>query len=774
MGKVDSVQLHITDKAGRVNGTLTISLLPNTKTKDNVWPLLDERDNPDRDPSVEPVQLLEGQEYLYEIEVPEAVGAVTTDQESVFYPDDRKGLRGRLRTNLYTGTLQVCIAADGRELGTVSFEIRSRKVDYLSQYRWMLRDIADGMAELIMQSFAPSEQRFSLDDTRDAATLYQRFAFLKSLVMDESLDDAITHIVNRPHRAWVQTSEWRSPNQPIPASSAIARQMARPGPRVRAAGSGTIPYPLPARFEVVRTRETLDTEPNRFVRFALNQWRHVVQQISDALRSSRDATPRAIREVQNVLDHLDRYLEATDFPELSHLTRFPADNVVLHRAEGYRTILQLYLQFELAAKLTWQGGDDVYHAGQRDVATLYEYWVYFQLAKIVAGLTNVTLDYSELLQPSSDGMSINLKKGRKSKVRGTLTRLGRKLHIEFWFNRVFPAKGKDGSWTRAMQPDFSLKITPTEKGAEYAATWIHFDAKYRVETVTELFGKQDTVDDGAATTEATPWDAEDKADETFGDAEEPSTGRPLRADLLKMHAYRDAIRRSSGAYVIYPGTDRELAQEYHEILPGLGAFALRPTQDGDAEGTSALTKFIEDVMNHVASQVTQHERERFWVHEAHTGRPPQPRVQAAPFLKKPPADTPVLLGFVKDAAHLAWIRQTGRYNLRADGRTGSVGLQGPELGAELVVLYGPPLEVAQVWRVVDGPQVMTRQRMIDLGYPTPRGELYICLPVERVEDGEWKERLARGAIEEIRNAEKPDAQYGAPVVTSWLRVMVGL
>src|SRR5690606_4076078 len=192
------------------------------------------------------------------------------------------------------------------------------------------------------------------------------------------------------------------------------------------------------------------------------------------------------------------------------------------------------------------------------------------------------------------------------------------------------------------------------------------------------------------------------------------------------------------------------------------------------EGSSALTQFIEDVMTHVASQGTQHERERFWVHEAHAGRPPQQGIQVAPFLTRPPADTPVLSGPATDAAHSAWIRQTGRYSLRADGRTGSVGLQGPELGAELVVLYGPPLEVAQVWRVVDGPQVMTRQRMIDLGYPTPRGELYICLPVERVDDGEWKERLARGAIEEIRNAEKPDAQYGAPVVTSWLRVMVGL
>src|SRR5690606_42136864 len=36
----------------------------------------------------------------------------------------------------------------------------------------------------------------------------------------------------------------------------------------------------------------------------------------------------------------------------------------------------------------------------------------------------------------------------------------------------------------------------------------------------------------------------------------------------------------------------------------------------------------------------------------------------------------------------------------------------------------------------------------------------------------FRSRLARGAIEEIRNAEKPDAQYGAPVVTSWLRVVV--
>ena len=35
--------------------------------------------------------------------------------------------------------------------------------------------------------------------------------------------------------------------------------------------------------------------------------------------------------------------------------------------------------FELAAKLIWSGGEAVYGAGKKDIATLYEYWVFFKL-----------------------------------------------------------------------------------------------------------------------------------------------------------------------------------------------------------------------------------------------------------------------------------------------------------------------------------------------------------------------------------------------------------
>ena len=36
-----------------------------------------------------------------------------------------------------------------------------------------------------------------------------------------------------------------------------------------------------------------------------------------------------------------------------------------------------------------------------------------------------------------------------------------------------------------------------------------------------------------------------------------------------MHAYKDAIRRTGGAYVLYPG-DKSINQKgFHEIIPGL-------------------------------------------------------------------------------------------------------------------------------------------------------------------------------------------------------------
>ena len=92
-----------------------------------------------------------------------------------------------------------------------------------------------------------------------------------------------------------------------------------------------------------------------------------------------------------------------------------------------------------------------------------------------------------------------------------------------------------------------------------------------------------------------------------------------------MHAYRDAIRRTAGAYVLYPGNagDGKRFDEFvgfHEVLPGLGAFAVRPRLDGTAEGLDDLRQFLDHVIEHLANRTTARERASFHVADSYTLR----------------------------------------------------------------------------------------------------------------------------------------------------------
>lgn len=107
---------------------------------------------------------------------------------------------------------------------------------------------------------------------------------------------------------------------------------------------------------------------------------------------------------------------------------------------------------------------------------------------------------------------------------------------------------------------------------------VHFDAKYRVDNIRELLG--DITDD--------------EAFERDTEAVQENRTAAKYSDLLKMHAYRDAVRRTAGAYVLYPGNPGDNISPYncfHEILPGLGAFAIRPNAEGEASGIDSVANF---------------------------------------------------------------------------------------------------------------------------------------------------------------------------------------
>jgi predicted component of viral defense system (DUF524 family) len=700
--------------------------------------------------------VVEGQEYRYEWEVDGSVGDLAVDPEELFQPDTSRGRSGRLRPGLSTGMVQVKLRADGVELGALEIEVRSRKLGYEDEYRWMLRDIAEGMTELVMDRFAASEARFAPDETRDAVTLYERFAFLRSLLESEAFQVALREVLRRPHTAWATESEWVRPGSGNRADSNLIRQLSRAGIRSAWAG-GPIPS-VPAKLERRRTEATHDTAPNRFVKFALEHWCQVLGDIERGLAAG-PSTPLAIRgqrEVVAVILQLEDVLHHALFADLGTLTRFPADNQVLQKREGYRDVFRAYLEFELAARLSWRHNVDDYRAGNRDVATLYEYWGFLQLAQVVAALVGQRFDLGPLVETRDDGLNVVLQSGVETILRGEVERIGRRMDVELCFNRTYGVgSGRLSSWTQPMRPDYSLIISPAEgEIADFEPVLIHFDAKYRVAFLEELFGSGDP-----------------EENDTAKGLEAPQPVRrstALRSDLLKMHAYRDAIRRSAGAYVLYPGTDpesdRRCYQEYHELLPGLGAFVLRPSEVGSATGVSALRRFLDDVLDHIATRLTEHERSRYWVEEVHGTWRPSLR---AGLLEEISDETDVLLGFVKGVEHWNWIERRKTYNVRVEGRRGGQGAHSPLLRCQLLLLYSPAANRTALARIVSLPENVDRQAMVATGYPEPRGD-YWCVQLSWVSRPTALQGLSAAAVRQHLRAS--GLLEGAPASLSWAQL----
>ncbi len=733
---------------GKHAGRVTVRTLSGP---DNAAWLLDTTDDSDRDPILEPIQLLEDCEYAYEYELNDPSVRVVTDRPEIVSPDF-EGKTGRLRTSSYTGLLPITFLDGKREIGTATFEVRSRKLDYLRHYRWMLRDLARQASALVLLNFAASQQRLTADVAGDARTSYERFSLMSGLWHDPATQSALLQILAQPHTGWAIIIERRQPGQGLPPGSWVASQLVRGSPRIQWPNS---PFPrlttAPRLIEYERSEATFDTTPNRFVKFVLSRWHGLLLDLRSVIahQSTSPAQRRGLREVDQMISELEAVSSEPIFKQVGELAFFPSSDQVLQRREGYRDLLKAYVEVEGAVQVTWSGGAEVFAAGQRNVATLYEYWVFTQLLKMLESICE-SVDYSALLRSTKDGLDLDLRRGEQMTVKGRCQRLGRELELELTFNRVFEGQG---SWTLDMHPDYSLRINAADDDM-VRPSWIHFDAKYRIDRLREL---------------------------TESPANEDASGRvnqPKRDDLLKMHAYRDAIRESVGAYVVFPSTaaaasDSIRFPRYHEMVPGIGAFPLRPSELGDAEGHSLLMSFLDDLVTHFASSLTQDRRGRYWEAAVFATEPNPAEFGWPERGPKPPADTTVLLCHVLDHEHLAWIHSTRRYNLEADGRAGGIGLALSELSADLILLYGAGIVAPELWTVSGPPELWTRGDMVARGYPHPAGSAYLCLQIDERLNNVPSVVNAKMTINLVRQQKRSSAP-GAPMTCTLAELLESL
>ena len=311
-----------------------------------------------------------------------------------------------------------------------------------------------------------------------------------------------------------------------------------------------------------------------------------------------------------------------------------------------------------------------------------------------------------------------------------------------------------------MRPDFTPSLWPevfTKDEAEQQELMvhIHFDAKYKVRELTEIFGE---------------------GNEDFDrDKEQEKRGVYQRGDLLKMHAYKDAIKRTGGAYVLYPGnSQRKIFKGFHEIIPGLGAFAIRP--DADHSGIDELKYFLSKVVDHTINRASKRETVSYYKFNTYRQKTDEVKEKIPEYYNAkikdripPPDSIHVLVGFYKSNMQLKWILRNGLYNVRREGR-GQLTITDEVLQSRYLLLHtGGMLTTCLIFsKSPSQPEIKSKKAMEKMNYPTAQHESYFLFDFDPEVDRSFKH--AKWNIRKLKNFQSR-RQSGYPFTTTLAELM---
>jgi predicted component of viral defense system (DUF524 family) len=678
------------------------------------------------------IQLKEGCTYEYQFSDEKIKFKEGSKKNTIISYSKFSKHKGTINSNIYVGTHSLEI--DDSPI-LLQIEVRSVKSDYRSDYQFMLENITDKCTDLIMQIDSPITQNFETSFDTDSQTLYQRFCFVKSLINSIEFEEAVQKVVSNPTTKWEEEQEEKDIRGIRRFTQKSIKQFVTKGNRIEISEAHFLNklYQLtsiPLKIDSTRKIESTNTPENRFIKHALEEFLFFCENCE--IKFEKYSTAKLESKILST--KISNLLNQSFFKGISRPTSLKLNSPVLQRKSGYREVLNAWLKFDLAAKLVWNGGDAVYGAGKKDIAVLYEYWLFFTLLNLLKDVFDIEpKSIAELIQLDKGQLSLNLKQGTAIAMKGVYESPSRNLNVQFSYNRSFGGKKKypdGGSYTTTLRPDYTLSIWPEEIKEAIDAekteliTHIHFDAKYKVNNFYDLVKEIETEEELNNV----------KIDERKGTFK--------NVDLLKMHAYKDAIRRTGGAYVLYPGEGEDKPfRGFHELIPGLGAFVIKPNKDN--KDKEHLKTFLRNVIANFIDRASQREHVAVKVYDIHKNNKSDTLKEPIPEYidgkKLIPSEVFVLVGYYKDETHLSWIIEKELYNVRYGDK---YALSPDEIGANYLLLYSKDQTQTNLFFKLknNGAKVYTKSELKkDLKYKTkPSQELYLVYQLENECEKEFK------------------------------------
>lgn len=520
----------------------------------------------------------------------------------------------------YLGKSYIVFGNTGKN---IKFEVVPDKINYEEDYVKLTEAIAEECSALLLDYTSPTSLNFLQDSTKESNILEQ-FIFIRQFCFSDNLESLFASIKRNPDRLLVKEEELKPFGTGVPSGKFFSNPFANSRGWMK---TSTDNY-LPGEVSVIHKYDSYDTPANRFIKFSLVTFSDVCSKVLEKVSIDKNGK-EYFYEATKILNQIEDILQDSFFDDINDLEIMPVNNQVLEKREGYSQIFNAFSMIDLALKLDWKGKDNVYTGEAKNTALLYEYWLFFELRKIIHEISGIDIQEKDL-EPynqfinDSNGLTISLQQGNSSLQNFSFKE--EKLTVNLYYNRTFsPSQFSSsiywGSYSRPFRPDYTLAIFPSKYSREIEAIktgevlYVHFDAKYRIQDLTQFINSDKKQLSENFMDNPEDQVSEEEKSEILQEKNEEIINTYKRGDLLKMHTYNDAIRRTVGSYVLYPGNDynserNEQASVYDEILPGVGAFAIRPGNEN--AGHIEIKNFIKHIIEFKANESGRESRKNYF------------------------------------------------------------------------------------------------------------------------------------------------------------------
>ena len=471
---------------------------------------------------------------------------------------------GTLNFNSFLGKTFIDIKKGNKTLFSLPIEIRSRKMDYEKHYPKMISDLSQYALGLIYEPKSPLFIPFeTVNELRN--NKYELFMYLEFLFRPENLPTTFEYLSRNLHSRLIRTVE----RKPISLARNVGVDellsiLNSPENLIEIKDdsnylSNELNGYFPSEIDEAIFIDSIDTPENRFFKYFLESVNYIIE----SLLEFKEIDGYVNDKLREFSDEISYYLSNRFFKDISKLEYVPLNSQVLQKKEGYKEILNYYIILEFSYRMKWGELSDLFKGHEKKLSDLYEIWCFFELLKVVTELTETPIAYEDVYYADKENWSIKLKKNEDSKITFKDYYLeNKKVKLSLFYNKIFSKTTniQNKSYSNKFHPDYSLLIE-----LDKTFYYLHFDAKYKL--------KKNSFNPD---------------------------------DINKMHAYKDAIYNTKGAYILYPGKKQKYIFKEcdNHFIPSVGAFRLIPNNNVESD-EACIKKFIKNALEELITNDNQ-------------------------------------------------------------------------------------------------------------------------------------------------------------------------